>query len=258
MPDINYRNRFPFIDRIQSGKCPNFYLTGNSVGMLEDTAMEMTKIIERQKLINFRGLRPCFSILMPYYDSMNNAEQFMNRLMDSYSIARDCYERYKGIIVIECSEEWSEFGYNSTLEILTSFIGSHEEVCFFILMPEKKESKHRDILFGELTKHQLWIRYRCETLSIEDCLTMFCHEAKSTGLSVSDGAVHKLKKLLLQRSEFLIDNKSTILQLLKQIQLNKILQPKESNQINESDFGVISGLSDKSNGSGIGFNAKIR
>ena len=68
----------------------------------------------------------------------------------------------------------------------------------------------------------------------------------------------KLKKLLLQRSEFLIDNKSTILQLLKQIQLNKILQPKESNQINESDFGVISGLSDKSNGSGIGFNAKIR
>lgn len=75
---------------------------------------------------------------MPYYDSMNSAEQFMNRLLDSYSIARDCYDRYKGIIVIECSEEWSEFGYNSTLEILTSFIGSHEEVCFFILMPEKK------------------------------------------------------------------------------------------------------------------------
>ena len=95
MPDINYRNRFPFIDRIQSGKCPNFYLTGKSVGMLEDTAMEMTKIIERQKLINFRGLRPCFSILMPYYDSMNNAEQFMNRLMDSYSIARDCYVSVK-------------------------------------------------------------------------------------------------------------------------------------------------------------------
>ena len=87
---------------------------------------------------------------------------------------------------------------------------------------------------------------------------MFCHEAKSTGFSVSDGAVHKLKELLLQRSELLIDNKSAVLQLLKQIQLNKILQPKESNQINESDFGVISGLSDKSNGFGIGFNAKIR
>lgn len=258
MPDINYRNRFPFIDRIQSGKCPNFYLTGKSIGMLEDTAMDMTKIIERKKLIDFRGLRSCFSILMPYYDSMNSAEQFMNRLLDSYSIARDCYDRYKGIIVIECSGEWSEFGYNSTLEILTSFIGSHEEICFFILMPEKKESKHRDSLLGELTKNQLWIRYRCETLSIEDCIILFCREAKSTGFSVSEGAIHKLKELLQERSEFLIDNKSTVLQILKQIQLNNLIQIKESDQIDESDFGIISGLSDKSNGSGIGFNSKIR
>lgn len=260
MQDVSYRNRFSFIDRIQPGKCPNLYLTGKSIGMLENTAMEMVKIIERKQLIDFKGLMPCFSILMPYYDSINSAEQFMNRLLDSYSIARDCYDRYKGIIVIECSEEWNEFGYNNTLELLTSFIGSHEEICFFILMPEIKESKHRNILFGELTKHQLWIQYICETLSIENCITIFCREAKLKGFSVSEGAVLKLKELLQERNEYLIDNKSVVLQLLKQIQLNRILQPKENDsaQINESDFGIISGLRDRSSGTRIGFNSKIR
>lgn len=48
MLEINYRNRFPFIDRIQAGKCPNFYLTGKSIGMLEDTAMEMAKKLKEK------------------------------------------------------------------------------------------------------------------------------------------------------------------------------------------------------------------
>lgn len=139
MANHNVLNRFHIMDMIESGVCPNFYLWGKSISLLEQTAVEFTRIIERKKVIEFKGLMPYFSILMPYYDSVSKAEQFINRLMDSYSIARDCYDLYKGIIVIECSEEWSEFGYNSSLELLTSFIGEHKEICFFILMPEKKE-----------------------------------------------------------------------------------------------------------------------
>lgn len=255
---INYTNRFSFLDRIQSGMCPNFYLSGKSIGLLENTAMEIAKIIEKKKLIDFRGLTTCFSILMPYYDSMNSAEQFMNRLMDSYSIARDCYDLYKGILIIDCSEEWSEFGYNCTLEMLASFIGFHEEICFIILMPEKKASKYRDSLFGEFTKHQLWLRYECETLDIQECIAMFCREAESIGYSLNNEAIHKLENLLQERSEFLTDNKTAVLQLLKQIQLNKILQSRGNNQIVEKDFSIISGLSNKSSGAGIGFNSKVR
>ena len=212
----------------------------------------------RKKLIEFKGLMPCFSILMPYYDSVSKASQFMSRLMDSYSIARDCYDLYKGIIVIECSEDWSEFGYNCSVELLTSFISKHKEVCFFILMPEKKETRQRDILFGELTKNQLWIRYECETLNILDCITLFCDEAEALGYFVTEDAKDKLVSFLRERSEFLTDNKTTVMQLVKQIQLNKLLNPNISNQICENDINIVSGLSERINGAGIGFNSKIR
>lgn len=254
----NLINRFHIMDRIQPGMCPNFYLTGRSMGLLEDTAIEMAKIIQTKKLLPFRGLVPYFSILMPYYDSISKAEDFMHRLMDSYSIARDCYDLYKGIIIIECSEKWSEYGYNSSLELLNSFIGRHDEICFLILVPEKNESKYRDSLYGEFTQKRLWLRYECKTLNIEDCISLFCREAENAGYSVDDDAKCKLENLLKTRSEFLVDNRTAVIQLLRQIQLNKTLQPGTNKQISETDFDIISGLSDKSNRSGIGFNAKIR
>ena len=87
---------------------------------------------------------------------------------------------------------------------------------------------------------------------------MFCREAKSIGYSVNDEAIQKLKNLLRERSEFLTDNKTAVLQLLKQIHLNKILQTRGNNQIVETDFSIISGLSDKASGVGIGFNSNVR
>ena len=64
--------------------------------------------------------------------------------------------------------------------------------------------------------------------------------------------------ILRERSEFLTDNKTTVMQLVKQIQLNKLLNPNISNQICENDINIVSGLSERINGAGIGFNSKIR
>lgn len=113
-------------------------------------------------------------------------------------------------------------------------------------------------LFGELTKNQLWIRYECETLNILDCITLFCDEAEALGYFVTEDAKDKLVSFLRERSEFLTDNKTTVMQLVKQIQLNKLLNPNISNQICENDINIVSGLSERINGAGIGFNSKIR
>ena len=56
MSKINYFSRFNIIDKLEPDNLPNFYLTGSSVGLLEDTASELVKIIERKKMINFKGL----------------------------------------------------------------------------------------------------------------------------------------------------------------------------------------------------------
>ena len=258
MSKINYSNRFNKIEKLEPDNLPNFYFTGPSVGLLEETASELVKILERKKMISFKGLFSFFSIIMPYYDSFDKAEQFMNRLLDSYSIARDCYDQYKGIIIIECSGEWCEYGYNQSLEQLITFIGKHKEICFFVLMPEKKSVNYKDSIYGELTKNQLWIRYECKTMNIPDCVSLFCNEMEASGYSVTKEAKNKLVALLKDRSEFLTDNKSTVLLLAKQLCLNKLFQSAKNTIICESDLDIISGFVDRKNGAGIGFNAKIR
>lgn len=82
MSNYNLLNRFHIMDMIEPGLCPNFYLLGKSISLLEETTVELTTIIERKKLIEFKGVMSCFSILMPYYDSISKASQFMSRLMD--------------------------------------------------------------------------------------------------------------------------------------------------------------------------------
>ena len=92
-------------------------------------------------------------------------------------------------------------------------------------------------------------------------MEIVCYNGPSFKMSVKEdyaNAIQKLNNLLQERSEFLTDNKTAVLQLLKQIHLNKILQPRGSNQIVETDFSIISGLGDKANGTGIGFNSNVR
>ena len=62
MSKINYSNRFNKIDKLEPDNLPNFYFTGSSVGLLEENASELAKILERKKLINFKGLFSFFSI----------------------------------------------------------------------------------------------------------------------------------------------------------------------------------------------------
>ena len=57
MSNYNLLNRFHIMDMIEPGLCPNFCLLGKSISLLEETTVELTTIIERKKLIEFKGLR---------------------------------------------------------------------------------------------------------------------------------------------------------------------------------------------------------
>lgn len=129
---------FQIMNEIEPGTCPNFYLWGESVSKLEADANELTAMMEMDKVMQFQGALKSFSIFMPYYENAGKAEQFMYHLRDSYSIARDCYDRYQGILIVECSEEWSRSGYNPCLEQFLHFIREHREVCFLILCQRRR------------------------------------------------------------------------------------------------------------------------
>lgn len=179
---------FQIMNEIEPGTCPNFYLWGESVSKLEADANELTAMMEMDKVMQFQGAVKSFSIFMPYYENAGKAEQFMYHLRDSYSIARDCYDRYQGILIVECSEEWSRSGYNPCLEQFLHFIREHREVCFLILMPTEKNAKYQEALFGEFSKNQLWIRQKCETKKIQECMTLFCEDAERNGYLVTEEA----------------------------------------------------------------------
>lgn len=249
---------FQIMNEIEPGTCPNFYLWGESVSKLEADAKELTAMMEMDKVIPFQGAVKSFSIFMAYYENAGKAEQFMYHLRESYSIARDCYDRYQGILIVECSEEWSKFGYNPCLEQFLHFIREHREVCFLMLMPTEKNAKYQEVLFGEFSKNQLWIRQKCETMKIQECMTLFCEDAERSGYSVTEEAKQKLSGLLETRNEMQLDNETLVLQLIRQIQLDKLMQPETEKQIGEEDIRTVSGLPEKEMPrKEIGFRAEI-
>ena len=109
-----YNELLKKVSRI-SGKCPNFYVTGTSIPAMEKLGMSIVKIIEEKKLISFKGLVKHFTIKMPYFQDDELASNFFEHLKKSYSIARDCYDRYSGLILVELSKEWTRRGYQSSL-----------------------------------------------------------------------------------------------------------------------------------------------
>lgn len=249
---------FQIMNEIEPGTCPNFYLWGESVSKLEADANELTAMMEMDKVMRFQGAVKSFSIFMPYYENAGKAEQFMYHLRESYSIARDCYDRYQGILIVECSEEWGRFGYNPCLEQFLHFIREHREVCFLMLMPTEKNAKYQEALFGEFSKNQLWIRQKCETMKIQECMTLFCEDAERSGYSVTEEAKQKLSGLLETRNEMQLDNETLVLQLIRQIQLDKLMQPETEKQIGEEDIRIVSGLPEKEMPrKEIGFRAEI-
>lgn len=250
-------NGFQAMNKIEPGACPNFYFWGESVSKLEADSGELISRMEMEKLIHFQGAVKSFSIFMPYYKNRKEAEQFMYHLWDSYSIARDCYAQYQGIMVVECSEEWSRFGYNLYLERFLHFIREHREICFLILMPTEKKAKQQEVLFSEFSKNELWIYQKCETMDIQECITLFCKEAKRSGYSVTAGAKQKLADLLKVRSEIQLDNKTLVLQLVRQIQLDKLIKLDEKKRIVEKDIRIVSELQDRTQRKEIGFHVGI-
>ena len=76
--------------------------------------------------------------------------------------------------------------------------------------------------------------------------------------STLDPTKQKLSGLLETRNEMQLDNETLVLQLIRQIQLDKLMQPETEKQIGEEDIRTVSGLPEKEMPrKEIGFRAEI-
>ena len=89
---------------------PSFFIHGSSVFALETEAVKTAETLKRCENMFFRGIVKCFSIKMPYFSDMAGSEKFLARLDESMNTAADFYSEFKGVVIIELSEEWAKKG----------------------------------------------------------------------------------------------------------------------------------------------------
>ena len=89
-------------------------------------------------------------------------------------------------------------------------------------------------------------------------MTLFCEDSERNVYFVTEEAKKKLSGLLETRKEMQLDNETLVLQLFRQIRLDKLMQPEAEKQIGEEDIRTVSGLPEKEMPKKeIGFRAEI-
>lgn len=235
------------------GPCPNFYVRGTSISAMENLGMRLVDTIEEEELISFKGLVKYFTIKMPYFDDVKTANSFLAHLRNSYSIARDCYDSYSGIILIEMSKEWIKNGYNSAFDLFLNCMLDYKQVCFIVLVPEIKGLEGENVFFSEFTRCGIWMKIQSKTPSIEQCVDLFQKLAKEYGYEVLENAKKILAEKLKMREEIETENIVIVQQLMKQILFNRKLEQDNNKIICENDIAFIAGTGNEFQSIKMGF-----
>lgn len=221
---------------VKRNACPNIFVSGKSVSAMEKLGIRMVEKLEEQKVLNFKGICKYFTILMPYYDSRNEAIKFMNHFLESVSIARDCYDSYCGFVLLEISEKWSEKGCNDSLDLLFDYVRSEHNIRFILLCPEGKYNDEVNYLFAEFAGCGPCIRVNAEIPTVHQCVSVFKNEAAGRGYQVSEEAEKYLYQRLKEREELKIANFDTAAVLLDQIDFNKEFSRIKTKRIELEDI----------------------
>lgn len=243
------------IRKMKKGECPNFYITGNSIPTMENLAYKLAETIIEENLMLFKGLVTHFTIKLPYCEDMKSGYDFLKHFKNSYSIAKDCYDSFCGIILIEVSEKWVRKGGNEELEKILDVFQAYEQVCFIFMVPLKENRGREDRFYSELLRCGIWMKIQSQTVSIEQCVSLFEKTAKENGLRVSDDAREILKKRLSLREETKMENVEVVENLIKQIVFDRSLGKNCKKCIGTKEIINILGTEKNMQKNVIGFTA---
>ena len=142
---------------------PSFFIHGSSVFALETEAVKTAETLKRCENMLFRGIVKYFSIKMPYFSDMAGSENFLARLDESMNTAADFYSEFKGVVIIELSEEWAKKGINDAFSCLPGYIGMHKCISYIVIIEAEKESASIDDMRRALNGSTIWIDIRMKT-----------------------------------------------------------------------------------------------
>ena len=203
---------------VKKDGCPNVFISGKSLSAMEKLGMRMVEKLEEQQVLRFKGICKHFTILMPYYNNHQEAISFMKHLLNSISIARDCYDSYCGFVLIEAAEKWGEEGSNEFLELFYEYVRSETQIKFFLLFPECESNHELDHIFAEFA-------------SCGACK----RKAVKNGYNVTEDVEQYLYQRLKERSVQKVSNADVIDKLMEQIVFEKDFKRNKDKTIDVVD-----------------------
>lgn len=224
------------LQHIKAGCCPNVFISGRSIPILERLGLQTVKELEKHGAIDFRGICTYFTIMMPYYNSKVDANSFINHLLNSISIARDCYDRYQGLVLLEFDTKWSREGKNSYLDVFWDFVRKSNNLRFVLLFPIDNEKADTDSFFEELFRCGPCLRIKNELATVHQNVSYFNGIATEKGYMVSEEARQYLYQRVKERDELTMDSTNVMTRLLDQIIFIKELERSKDRKIEVTDI----------------------
>lgn len=223
------------LKRMKKDSCPNIFISGKSVSAMESLSLKIVEVLKNQQIIDFKGIYPYFTIHMPYYESKEEAIQFVNRLVENISIAKDGYSSYCGFILVEISEEWGKKGYNTQLDYFLNLIRNHrKEIPFIILCPTLEESTEVDNLFIQFFRSGSCINIHLDSPTTQQYVSLFTRKAKEKGYGVSKEVEKSLYQNLQEREDG--NDTEFLTSLLNQVIFDKTFKRDTSHYISLQDI----------------------
>lgn len=231
--------------RSAAGHCPHFFLCGSSESAREMMAIKISDLLERNRSLPFCGSVKRFTILMPYFNNMEGADHFIAHLKNSLSIAKDCYDRFCGIIMIELDQKWGAYDFGSSLQRVIDHLSKVEHASFILLFPGKAGSQRTTDFFNELSRCGNWMTVTIAEHHPEKCLAEFRKIIEKKGFTLNPDASDALLKILQSRNEQYLDNLAAVRMLADRILFEKDFVADKEKTINTEDISSISGTSER-------------
>ena len=125
---------------LDNGQTPCFFINGSSeLGLLENYALELVGELE-SNLAFFKGIVKYFAVKMPHINSSKEQNSFTEKVLESISIARDCYNEFRGIIIIELDQLWNASGANEHFSCVNQVFNSFSKNCYIVVAAGKENT----------------------------------------------------------------------------------------------------------------------
>ncbi len=226
------------------------YISGKSTNSMEHLAYRIIEYLEECRERVFTGIVKHFSIEMPYIDSREGAINFLDSLRESISIAKDCYDEYRGIVLLECSDEWEEYGINHAILSIMDYLRKLENMQFVVI--ETVRSEQHPLLYRAFSLIGPWASVEYIELNIEQCVDLGIDRLQKIGFQVTDKGKQLLHTYLEDREDYIFDNEVAITQWINQLAANRNTN-KNTGEILSEEIALLPGIYKKDTQKNIGF-----